>query len=181
MATNNKISILVAEQAPFFVRNDHQTFLDFLSAYYRYLEQANTTPEFGHVVERSRNLLNYNDIDTTMDALSDKLYDKYLVNFPTTTLADKTIILKRAKDFYRAKGTEKSFKFLMRAVYGQELTFYYPKKDVLRASDGKWYIQKTLRILNNAIDGVANNSVGGMDEFINTSITGNTSGATAIV
>lgn len=181
MTTNNKISILVPGQAPFFVRNDHQTFIDFVTAYYKFLEQANTTPEFGQVVERSRNLLQYANIDTVLDGLSEKLYDKFLSNFPTKTLADKTLILKHAKDFYRAKGTEKSFKFLMRAVYGQELSFYYPKKDILKVSDGKWYIQKSLRIYNTTIDGVANNNITGIQKFINHTISGNTSLASAIV
>jgi len=65
MASNNRISNLVNSQVPFFVRNDHRTFVAFLEAYYEYLEQTSNTLEGGKVIERRENLLNYMDIDKT--------------------------------------------------------------------------------------------------------------------
>lgn len=180
MSTNNKISALVNTQVPFFVRNDHPTFVSFLEAYYEYLEQSNTTISQGKTTDRAKNLLNYIDIDKTLDEFAEKLYNRFLT-VPLNTLADKDLILKHVKDFYRSKGTEKSYRFLMRAIYGEEMEFYYPKTDVLKASDGKWYIQRSLRVSDTKIAGTANTNITGLEKFAGRRVTGNTSGAFATV
>jgi hypothetical protein len=180
MSTNNKISNLINSQVPFFVRNDHQTFVSFLEAYYEYLEQSNTTLQFGKTTERAKNFLNYIDIDKTLDDFAEKLYDRFLylnINFK----ADKKLILKHVQDFYRAKGSEKSYRFLMRALFGEEMQFYYPKVDVLKASDGKWYIQRSLRVNDIRIANTSNLNITGLQKFTNLKVTGNNSGAFATV
>ena len=180
MSTNNKISTLVNSQVPFFVRNDHPTFVSFLEAYYEYLEQSNTVISQGKTTERAKNFLNYIDVDKTLDEFSEKLYNRFLT-VPLNTVADKDLILKHVKDFYRSKGTEKSYRFLMRALYGEEIEFYYPKTDVLKASDGKWYIQKSLRVTDTKIAGAANSNITGLEQFSGRRVTGNSSGAFATV
>lgn len=179
--TNNKISNLVSSQLPFFVRNDHPNFVAFVEAYYEYLEQAEPELKNGKVIERSRHLLDYIDIDNTVDDFAEKLYERFLNFLPKNTKADKNLIIKNAKDFYRATGSEKSIRFLMRVLYNEDIDFYYPKKDILRASDGKWYIEKNLRIQEETINGVANTSTGALEKFVNRRITGNTSNASAKV
>lgn len=179
--TNNKISNLVSRQLPFFVRNDHPNFVAFVEAYYEYLEQTEPTLANGKVVDRSRNLLNYIDIDTTIDDFAEKLYERFLNFIPKDTKADKNLIIKNAKDFYRATGSEKSIRFLMRVLFNEDIDFYYPKKDILKASDGKWYIEKNLRIQEEAVDGVANTSTSALEKFVNRRITGNNSNASAKV
>ena len=62
-------------------------------------------------------------------------------------LADKAQVLKNIKDFYRAKGNEASFQYIFRILYGKEdVTFYYPSNDIMRLSDGRWTLNKTLKI-----------------------------------
>lgn len=180
MSTNNKISSLINSQVPFFVRNDHQTFVAFLEAYYEYLEQSNTTVQFGKTTERAKNFLNYIDIDKTLDDFTEKLYLQFL-NIPIDAVADKKLLMKHVQDLYRAKGTEKSYRFLMRALFGEEIDFYYPKDDILRASDGKWYIQKTIRVTDTKIENVANNNISGLEQFIGTRVSGASSNASAVI
>ena len=178
---NNKTSHLVNSQVPFFVRNDHRTFVTFLEKYYEYLEQSSAALE-GKAIERSKNLIDYFDIDKTLDDLSEHLYNTYLREyFPDDADIDKAMVLKNVKEFYRSKGSENSIRFLMRAIYNKEVEFYYPKQDILRASDGKWYIQKTVRVANTVVAGTSNNTLTGLQKFTATSITGNTSNATATV
>lgn len=184
MSSNNKISNLINSQVPFFVRNDHRTFVAFLEAYYEYLEQTSASLEGGKAIERRENLLNYMDIDKTLTEFEQNLYDKFLKNFPTNIQADKRVIMKHAKDIFRAKGTEKSVRFMLRAMFGDaadEIEFYYPKNDILRASDGKWFIQKSLRVGDVIVGNAANNDITGLEKFATTRITGNTSEASAIV
>ena len=179
MATNNKISTVVSGQLPEFVRADHPTFVAFLEAYYEYLEQSNNTLRFGKTVERAKNLTNYFDVDkineTGLDEFADKLYSQFLVLFPQETLADRSKLLKNVKDFYRARGTEKAYTFLMRVLFGEKPEFYYPKNDILIASSGKWVIDKVIRLTDIKYNGVANSSIEILKRFQNTTIKGNTS------
>ncbi len=182
MSTNNRISNLVNTQVPFFVRSDHRTFVAFLEAYYEYLQQNNSTLNQGKVVERAENLHNYIDVDHTLTDFSEKFYNTFLSLIPKNINADKELILKNVQDFYRAKGSEKSLRFLMRLLTdGDDVEVYYPKIDILRASDGKWYIQKSLRVRDITIDGLANTSRSALDLFISKRVTGSESNSTAII
>ena len=176
MTTNNKISNLIESQVPFFVRNDHQKFVRFLELYYEYLEQN------GKAVERIKNFDSYKDIDRTIDEFTEHFYTNYMKLIPNDVLADKKLLLKHVQDLYRARGTEKSVKFLMNIMFGeQDVDFYYPKKDILKASDGKWFVQRTLRVTDTVIDGTSNNDLIGLEKFVGRTVTGTTSNATAIV
>lgn len=174
MISNSKISNLIASQVPFYVRNDHENFVAFLEAYYEFMEQQNGA------INISRNLLKQGDVDTT-DLFLDKFYQNFLPFIPENTSVDKTLILKNIKDFYRSRGTEKSIRFLMRVLFDEEIEFYYPQKDILKVSDGKWFVEKSVKISDIYVDGVANNDIAAVEKFISSQITGNTSNATALV
>ena len=182
MSSNSKISNLISTQVPFFVRNDHQNFIRFIEAYYEYLEQSNTITGIGNTVDMAKSLPNNLDIDQSIDLFAEKFYDTYLKLIPRNIIADKNLILKHAKEFYASRGTEKSIEFLLRIMFGEEDTeFYYPKRDILRASDGKWFIEKSLKVTDISVDGVANNDIAAVQDFAKRQIKGNTSLATAIV
>jgi hypothetical protein len=174
MISNNKISNLIASQVPFFVRNDHDNFVAFVEAYYEFLEQQTG------VVNVSKNLLDQSDIDLS-DIFVEKFYDNFLPFIPKDTAVDKTLIVKHIKDFYRSRGTEKSIRFLMRILFDSDVDFYYPQQDVLKVSDGKWYIEKSVKIADLLVNGVANNQLGIETKFISRRITGSSSNAYAIV
>lgn len=167
MSTDKKISVLIPEQVPDFVRTDHPKFIDFLKAYYEFTEQD------GGAVEQGKNLLPNFDIDkTNLDVFYESFRKQFLPNFPRQTLANKALILKNVREFYRAKGSEKSFKFLLGVAYGIEPTFYYPSRDLFRLSDGKWIQLYSLKL--NAVTGNPMNLAG-------QKIRGETSGASGFV
>ena len=179
MSTNNKISNIVSSQLPSFVRDDHPNFVAFLEAYYEWMEQN------GQTLDVTKNIGQYFDVDKSTGVFLEELQKTFLNALPNEVITDKNLLLKHIKDFYRAKGTEKSLIFLLRTLFGEEASnteFYYPKVDILRASDGKWFVEKSLRFSSTYIDGVLETN----DEIIKTAfkstyITGNTSGARAIV
>ncbi len=181
MNTNNKISDIIFSQAPDFVKNDYETFIAFLESYYQFLEQYSATLNTGNVVERTKNLLTYIDIDSSIDDFIQKYYNEFLSLLTTDVLVDKVLLLKHAKDFYRSKGSEKSLKFLLRIINGLDSEIIYPKRYILKLSDSTWYIQKTLRITNFEIDGVPTTNLLDYQNIVGTSIKGNTSNSTAIV
>ena len=151
-----KTSLLIPQQLPEFVRDNgsYETFVAFLQAYYEWLETANTangsiltanTSGEG-VTYGSKNLLNYMDVDKTLDGFVEYFIKDFLPYIPENALTDKRKLLKIAKDFYLAKGTAKSYQFLFRALYNSDAETFNTSDVILRASDGKWIISKSVRI-----------------------------------
>jgi hypothetical protein len=66
-------------------------------------------------------------------------------------------------------------------MFNEEVEFYYPQRDVLIASDGKWFVEKSIKVSDIAVDGVPNNNTLVVNNFLGTRIQGNVSGATAII
>lgn len=148
MAAKNQLSSLVPSQLPEFVRIDHPTLVAFLSAYYEWLETNNE-------LYSPMALEGLSDIDETMDKFVSQFKKQYLLDFPEElalsedgTPVDARKLVKNIKQFYRAKGTEKTYQFLFRILYDTTVEFYYPKKDILRLSDGKWIQRNSIRTTN---------------------------------
>jgi hypothetical protein len=174
MISNNKISALVSSQVPFFVRNDHENFVAFLEAYYEWLEQSNNT------VNIAKTMAGQLDVDSA-DIFIDSFYKNFLPLIPDDVIVDRTLLLKHVKDFYRARGSENSLRFLLRILFNEEAEFYYPQRDILKASDGKWFVEKSIKIDNIIVEGVANTQPDIAEKFVGRKITGTESNATALV
>lgn len=143
------ISSLIAEQLPSFVRQDHQRLTEFLEAYYEWMEQKNGAV-YSTIV-----LQDYSDIDTSITEFITHFRRQYLENFPvslaydqkTKSAVDEKRLLKRIKEFYRAKGTEKAYKLLFRILHDAEIIdFYYPQVDIVKSSSGVWITDESLKV-----------------------------------
>jgi len=139
-------SSLVPLQLPEFVRDnpDYANFSLFLKAYYEWMEQQ------GKVTERTKNLLNYKDIDQTTDEFLDYFTNDFLPYFPKDVLIDKQKAIKVARELYETKGTPASYEFLFRILFNSDFDIYYTKDVVLKASSGQWYVAKSLKL--NSLD-----------------------------
>jgi hypothetical protein len=137
-----KPSLLVSSQLPEFIRDDesYANFVSFVNAYYEWMEQN------GKVLDRTKNLLNYADIDKTSNEFLNYFYNDFLSYFPADIVADKQKVVKIAKQLYQAKGTPDSFRFLFRLLYNSDVDFFYTKDAVLKASAGNWYVAKSLKL-----------------------------------
>jgi len=125
MITRPKVSSIVASQLPEFVRDEYQTFVDFLKAYYEFLETTQKDP------------ITLRDIDTTLDAFITYFKSELAQKLPYSTV-DERFLITRIKDLYLAKGSESSFRLLFRILFNKDITLQYPSTQMLRASDGKW-------------------------------------------
>lgn len=126
-------------------------------------------------VQNIQQLLEYADVDNTVYSFLDKFRDSFMEAMPNT-VADglsKRKLIKNIKDMYSAKGTEKGHKLFFRILFDEEATISYPRDNLLRPSDGKWTTDKVIRIVETGTSDF-NNAVG-------ETITGGTSGATAII
>ena len=154
MITKPSISTLVQGQLPEFIRDDYQTFIAFLEAYYQFLEQ-NLIDDFDTV----------RDIDTTLDSFIQYFKDELAVNFPAV-IVDERNLYPKLKQIYTAKGTEDSFKTLFKLLYNKNLDILYPSQQILRISDGKWN-QSTSIFVNVSTGDI--NSIIGQKVIINSS------------
>jgi len=143
------VSALIAEQLPSFVRQDHTRLTEFMEAYYEWMEQKSGT------VYSTAVLQDYSDIDTSISDFISHFRNQYLENFPvrlaydqkTKSAVDEKRLLKRIKEFYRAKGTEKAYKLLFRILHDTEIVqFYYPQTDIVKSSSGVWITDKSLKV-----------------------------------
>lgn len=135
-----KISSQIETQFPGFIREEGPQFVAFLKAYFEYMEQT------GNAVNSIRALRENKDIDRTVDSFVEYFRREFMLNIPKDILADKRLLVKHIRDFYRTRGSQESYRFLFRALFGQEIEFYYPGDDILRASDGRWKREVRLRV-----------------------------------
>jgi hypothetical protein len=164
--TNSYISSQIHTQVPDFVKENYQTFITFLEKYYEWLESS------GNPGNAIQNLTEYQDIDTTLSSLLVFFEREYTPLIPSNTNVDKALLIKNIKEFYRARGTEKSFEFFFRVVFGQDVDFLYPREYVLKFSDGVWTRNVSLRV---------NQVCGDPFDFYKQKIVGSISGASARV
>lgn len=151
---NRKTSLLVRHQLPEYIRDnaDYSKFVDFLQAYYEWMEQNN------NVLDRSSNILNYSDIDKTSEEFLQYYINDFLPYFPDEALVDKRTAVKFARQLYESKGTPGSYQLLFKMLYDCDFDIFYTKESVLRASDGLWYVSKSLRLDSNDINFLQTNN-----------------------
>ena len=156
-----KISAIVSSQLPEFIQTDYTTFVAFVEAYYRFLEQDQGAYE---LIQNSRS---YSDIDKTTPAFVKYFLKNYAKDIPTSTLANQKVLIKKIKDLYESKGSELSFKLLFRILYNTDISIFYPYEFVLRASGGTWQQLNSLRLQT---------VFGNREDLLNRSITYTTGG-----
>ena len=132
---------------PQFIQDDYRTFTRFTEAYYEWLHKSNNPVYMPFTSEF------FADVDNTPEVFLSNFRIQYLNDFPENIfeLGDTKnlrTVIKNIKDFYRAKGSEKSFKFLFRLLYNTYVDFYYPKKDLIKASGNLWVENVGMKIKN---------------------------------
>lgn len=130
---------LVEQQFPSFIRDDYPKMVDFVRAYYDYMAQT----------ENGR-IKNLRDIDETSGDYLNHLQNEFLYNaakpnFEQDFAAEDFIRFSR--QFYAAKGTEESIKFLFRAQANQEVEIEYPSELIFKPSTAQWYQEQSIKVV----------------------------------
>lgn len=133
---------------PRFVYESYPKYAEFLEAYLRFVEKVYDTrgvysPGPYYLVS---NLIPFRDVDTTTEQFISYFKSEYLVDYPPLTEIETRHLIKSIAQFYSQKGTVRSFEFFFRTVFDIYFNIYYPKVDILRCSDGKWYRPYLLRL-----------------------------------
>ena len=136
----NKLTHVLKSKIPNFVKEDYPNFVIFLKAYYEWLYSSNN-PFYAPLITET-----FKDIDQTPEYFVQFFRKQYLKDFPESLTVDKQTgtpldlktLIKNISDFYSAKGTEKSIKFLLKVLYDTYSDVYYPKHDIFKPSDSTW-------------------------------------------
>jgi len=143
--SEQKVSLLINRQVPEFVRDEYPTFIRFLEAYYEFLENKQTGKN-NDLNVKSKDLRYLSDVDYSIGQFEDSFFNTFADLLPKDVQVDKAFLIKQLLPFYLAKGNEKSFKLLFRLLFNEEVEIIQPKSNILRASDGKWVVEKAFRI-----------------------------------
>ena len=99
-------------------------------------------------VQNIQQLLEYADIDDTVDQFFDEFKEAFLKTIPKDLTAgvNERNLLKNIKDLYRSKGTKKGHELFFRILLNEEAILSYPRKDMLRVSAGDWSQENVIRV-----------------------------------
>jgi hypothetical protein len=136
-----------------------------------------------NVVRKTGKILDYRNIETSIDNYIGYLKDELFPSIPITFNGDKRTVALKFKEFFQSKSNEDSYKFLFKLLYNDNIEFYYPGEDLLRVSDGNF--EKT-QIIRTEATAVGTNALGNPFNrdiflFLNKTIRGKTSGFLANV
>ena len=126
------ISPFIANQFPSIYKEEGPLFIAFVKAYFEWLESQD------QVIYDSRRLLEYRDIDKTIDVFINNFKKKYMFPIPEDIAGDKVLLQKHIKEIYGSKGTERGLKLLFQLLFADNISVYKPGDDVFRLSDGDW-------------------------------------------
>ncbi len=125
-------------------------------------------------VNNIQDLLNFRDPDKAISNFLTKFRNEFLNTLPETLdgTVDKRKLIKNIKSVYRAKGTARGHEVFFRFLFNLDSEVFYPREQMLRVSDGQFDTKKVLRAIG---------TVGETSDLVGRTITGQTSGATAII
>ena len=153
-----KNSILVSQQVPEYIRDEYPLFVNFLEAYYEFLETKQGTQK-NDLIQQAKKLRNISDVDDSIDDFSESFISNFATLLPQNEQIDKAFLIKNVLPLYLAKGSAKSFDLLFRILYGEEVVITLPKDSILRASAGEWTVENVLRIDNDVFSSYVGNGV----------------------
>ena len=124
-------------------------------------------------VQNIQQLLEFANVDSTIDKFLDNFRDAFLDGVVDNLVdgVDKRKLTKNIRDLYISKGTRKGHELFFRLLFNEDATISYPNEQMLRASDGTWTSRRIMRVQELS---------GNAEELIGQTVSGATSGATAI-
>lgn len=159
------ISQLVEDQFPAFYKEHGPAFIDFIEAYYEWLESDDNP------IGKARGLYSQFDIDTVSDEFLKHYQHKYMWGLPPELLGNQRLLQKHILELYRSKGSQQATRLLFRLLFNEDIEFYIPSYDIFKLSDNTWVEPHYLEVTYSSH----------FDKYVNGVITGATSGATAVV
>jgi len=98
-------------------------------------------------VQNIQQLLDYADVDKTIQGFLTKFRNSFLTSIPDSlhSSINKRSLIKNIKSLYQAKGTRRASEIFFKLLFNEDAEIRYPKDNILRVSDGKWDTKKVIR------------------------------------
>lgn len=130
------VSNFISSQFPSFYKEDGPIFIEFVKHYFEWLEDED------NILNKSRKLMEYRDIDKSIEEYVNYFKNKFLVDIPDTLQTNKRLLIKKSLDLYRSKGTRRGVDLFFRALYNTTANIYTPEDDIISPSSSKYVIPK---------------------------------------
>lgn len=127
-------------QFPAHFAESQSRLIEFIQAYYDWMSQD------GETQADIDQLRDYLSVQTAPQEFVDILFEDLLPSIPRNVVVDKSLLAQNIVDFYKARGSERSIEFLFKILYGEDISVYYPKENILRTSDGIWQRKKFIKV-----------------------------------
>jgi hypothetical protein len=157
---------LIRTAVPDFVESEYPLFIEFVTAFLKFLEQRRvvdettlapeydptltvrkqTTVTHGGPAYEARKLLDYRDISTSLDEFTNHFLAMFGKEFPQYSHVPADMLIHSLRKFYQVKGTKDSIEWFFRTIFNKSATVYFPREDILRASDGDWHAPLKLKV-----------------------------------
>lgn len=128
----NAPSNFVKSQTPPWAQQNGDSLEQFLRLYYVWSEQE------GFTTSDIRELIQNVNINKTREEYVKFFKQEFMQSLPENVLADKRLLIKHISEFYKARGTERSYKFLFNIVFGEEVSIAYPRDSLFITSAAQW-------------------------------------------
>jgi len=159
------ISNFVEDHFPEIFKENNSEIVQFILAYYEWLEQS------GQTTKVLRDLHENRDIDSTVSDFLIHFRKTFIQGTQLQTTSDERFMLKHISDLYQSKGSIRSIEMLIKLLYGEEVDVTLPSERVIIPSESRWYKPTYLEV------SPSDRTKG----FIGKQITGSASGASAFV
>ncbi len=157
---------IIKQAVPNFVETDYPLFMEFIQAYLRFMEaprqfgSQTVYPEFGSVANsaiqvttqlggplyEARKMLDYRDVTTTIDDFKSHFLAMFAKSFPNYTYVPLDYLIRALRQFYQGKGTVESIEWFFRVIFNEDAEVFFPREDILKASDGTWDAPIVLKV-----------------------------------
>jgi len=143
MSIEKIVSPFIPQQFPSFYKDEGPNFIAFVKAYYEWMEQN------GQVINASRSLLDYADVDSTEATFLKYFKNTYILNLPEAIISDKRLLVKHILELYRTKGTQRAYELLFRMLFNESIELYIPGNYLFKPSDGTWVVPRYIETTDN--------------------------------
>ena len=137
----NFISPIIIEKKPEFLRREYRDFSRFIDHFYTFLEEQ------GNPLEVLETFYENSEANNQVDGFIDKILLDCGFDIKNVLSIPKKELIIHLRDFYLSRGSEASFKFLFKVLYGVDVSIDYPRKRLLIPSQatysGRYFVYTT--------------------------------------
>lgn len=138
---------IIKQRIPQFILDEYPLLVEFLEAYYEWLDQQGNPMEFMQSGEK------YFDVDSTSEKFLEHFKHTFLHQFPKNLKVhsgktlDSRILIKNIREFYKLKGGEKSLQLLFKIITDSDIVVEYPREKMFYLSSAEYNDYRIMYLL----------------------------------